>query len=132
MIASVCAVPSPQTEREDTVTFWHQHLTLTDWNFTTEPGVVSRLLLRASFFWGLSCFAVSRLVNRHLSALVTEARSAGMQLEDLTIELAAHANCAALSFWSADDLHSLLEAAAAEASPQAVAEWKHIEPMGRA
>lgn len=79
-----------------------------------------------------SSFAVSRLVNRHLSALVTEARSAGMQLEDLTIELAAHANCAALSFWSADDLHSLLEAAAAEASPQAVAEWKHIEPMGRA
>ena len=75
---------------------------------------------------------MSRLVNRHLSALVTEARSAGLQLEDLTIELAAHANCAALSFWSADDLHSLLEAAAAEASPQAVAEWEHSEPVGRA
>jgi hypothetical protein len=79
-----------------------------------------------------SSFDVSRLVNRHLSALVTEARSIGMPLEDLTIELAAHANCAALSFWSAEDLRGLLEAAAAEASPQHSSELDQIEPMGRA
>jgi hypothetical protein len=79
-----------------------------------------------------SSFEVSRLVNRHLSALVTEARSIGLSLEDLTIELAAHANCAALSFWSAEDLHGLLEAAAAEASPKVSAGLDQIEPMGRA
>jgi hypothetical protein len=84
-----------------------------------------------------SSFEVSRLVNRHLSALVTEARSVGLSLEDLTIELAAHANCAALSFWSAEDLYGLLEAAAAEAaaadaSPQISSTLDQIEPMGRA
>ena len=62
--------------------------------------------------------SISRLVNRHLSALVSEARHRGIGLEDLTIELAAHASCAALSFWTADDLHGLLDAAAAEADPQ--------------
>lgn len=61
--------------------------------------------------------SISRLVNRHLSALVSEARHRGIGLEDLTIELAAHASCAALSFWTADDLHGLLDAAAAEADP---------------
>lgn len=79
-----------------------------------------------------SSFTVSRLVNRHLSALVNEARSSGLPLEDLTIELAAHANCAALSFWTAEDLHGLLDAAVAEAAPQGSAELEQIQPLGNA
>lgn len=75
---------------------------------------------------------VSRLVNRHLSALVSEARQSGIGLHDLTIELAAHANCAALSFWSADDLHGLLDAAAAEIEPPPHAELEQLAPAGRA
>ncbi len=54
------------------------------------------------------------LVSRHLHALLTEARAAGVPLERLTVELAAHAVCAALTFWSADDLRQLIEAAATD------------------
>lgn len=53
----------------------------------------------------------ARLVSRHLHALLSEARSAGIALDQLTVELAAHAVCAALSFWSAEDLRQLIEAA---------------------
>ncbi len=53
----------------------------------------------------------ARLVSRHLHALVAEARREGIPLDALTIELAAHATCAALSFWSAEDLRQLIEAA---------------------
>ncbi len=53
----------------------------------------------------------ARLVSRHLHVLLSEARSAGIPLEELTVELAAHAVCAALSFWSAEDLRQLIEAA---------------------
>ena len=77
-----------------------------------------------------SSVSVSRLVNRHLSALVEEAREAGIGLDDLTIELAAHASCAALSFWTAEDLHGLLDAAAAEAEPQAEQSLDTLAPLG--
>ena len=53
----------------------------------------------------------ARLVSRYLHALVAEARREGIPLDALTIELAAHATCAALSFWSAEDLRGLIEAA---------------------
>ena len=75
---------------------------------------------------------ISRLVNRHLSALVAEARRSGIELEDLTIELAAHASCAALGFWTADDLHGLLDAAAAEIDPRAGSDLSRIEAAGSA
>jgi len=75
---------------------------------------------------------ISRLVNRHLSALVSEARLNGIELEDLTIELAAHASCAALSFWTADDLHGLLDAAAAEINTRADADLSRVEAAGSA
>ncbi len=55
--------------------------------------------------------AAARLVSKHLHGLLAEARREGLSLEELTIELAAHATCAALSFWSADELRQLIEAA---------------------
>ena len=76
--------------------------------------------------------SVSRLVNRHLSALLAEARQSGIGLDDLTIELAAHASCAALSFWSAEDLHGLLDAAAAEAEPAGETALEELTPAGNA
>ena len=79
-----------------------------------------------------STISAARLVNRHLSALISEARQSGIELDDLTIELAAHASCAALSFWSADDLHGLLDAAAAEAEPMEVSGLGHLTPAGNA
>lgn len=79
-----------------------------------------------------SSVSVARLVNRHLSALVNEARQAGIELEDLTIELAAHASCAALTYWTADDLHGLLDAAAAELAPSPQANLEELAPAGRA
>ena len=81
---------------------------------------------------GPSTNSVALLVNRHLSALITEARQSGIELDDLTIELAAHASCAALSFWSADDLHGLLDAAAAEAEPIGATGLDHLTPAGNA
>ena len=54
---------------------------------------------------------VSTFVNRHVAALISEGQTAGLDLDDLTIELAAHAMCAALSFWSEEDLHGLLQEA---------------------
>ena len=53
----------------------------------------------------------ARLVSRHLFSLVDDARKTGVPLEEVTIELAAHATCAALSFWTAEDLHSLIDVA---------------------
>ncbi len=53
----------------------------------------------------------ARLVSRHLYALVAEARREGVPLDALTLELAAHATCAALSFWSGEDLRQVIEAA---------------------
>lgn len=81
---------------------------------------------------GPSTISVARLVNRHLSALISEARRSGIGLDDLTIELAAHASCAALSFWSADELHGLLDAAAAEAEPTQTRELDQLTPAGNA
>ncbi len=80
----------------------------------------------------LTTESISRLVNRHLSALVSEARRSGIDLEDLTIELAAHASCAALSFWTAEDLHGLLDAAAAEIEPRPDSDLSRIEAAGSA
>jgi hypothetical protein len=77
-----------------------------------------------------SSVSVSFLVNRHLSALVTEARRAGIGLDDLTIELAAHASCAALSYWTSDDLHGLVDAAAAELEPETERPLDLLEPAG--
>lgn len=79
-----------------------------------------------------SAVAVSRLVNRHLSALVSEARQSGIPLDDLTIELAAHASCAALNYWSAAELRGLLDAAAAEADPCATDGLDMLTPLGSA
>lgn len=79
-----------------------------------------------------SVVSVSRLVNRHLVALVSEARQSGIRLDDLTIELAAHASCAALSYWSADELHGLLDAAAAQAEPDREEGLDQLAPAGSA
>lgn len=76
--------------------------------------------------------AAARLVHHHLSALISEARRLGVSFDDLTLELAAHANCAALSFWTEEDLHGLLEAAAAESNTQDQAELAVVAPFGRA
>ena len=76
--------------------------------------------------------AASQLVHHHLSSLVSEARRIGVSLDDLTLELVAHANCAALSFWTEEDLHGLLEAAAAESNAQNQAELAVVAPFGRA
>lgn len=76
--------------------------------------------------------AASQLVHRHLMALVSEARSSGIGLDDLTLELAAHANCAALSFWSQDELHGLLEAAAAETDGAQAQGQNRAPPSGYA
>ena len=48
----------------------------------------------------------ARLVSRHLHSLFGDARREGVTHEELTIELAAHATCAALSFWPAEELHA--------------------------
>ena len=53
----------------------------------------------------------AQLVSRHLLSLVGEARENDVALEDVTMELAAHAACAALAFWSALDLHALIDVA---------------------
>lgn len=79
-----------------------------------------------------STVSVARLVNRHLSALVSEARRSGIELEDLTIELAAHASCAALTYWTPADLHDLLDAAAAEAEPGTEQGLAALQPAGQA
>jgi hypothetical protein len=51
------------------------------------------------------------LVSQHLISLVGDARRTGLKLEDITIELAAHAACAALAYWSPNDLHALIDVA---------------------
>jgi hypothetical protein len=51
------------------------------------------------------------LVTHHLHSLVGDARRTGLNLEDLTIELAAHAAFAALAYWSPTDLHTLIDVA---------------------
>lgn len=79
-----------------------------------------------------SSILVSRLVNRHLTALVAEARRSGIGLDDLTIELSAHAHCAALTYWSAEDLHNLLDAAAAEIEPNQANTLDLVQPAGSA
>jgi hypothetical protein len=53
----------------------------------------------------------AELVSQHLFSLVGDARRTGVKLEDVTIELAAHAACAALAFWSPNDLHALIDVA---------------------
>ena len=53
----------------------------------------------------------ARLVSRHLHSLFGDARREGVTHEELTIELAAHATCAALSFWPAEELHALIDVA---------------------
>ncbi len=53
----------------------------------------------------------AELVSQHLFSLVGDARRTGVKLEDVTIELAAHAACAALAYWSPNDLHALIDVA---------------------
>ncbi len=53
----------------------------------------------------------AELVSHHLFSLVGDARRTGVKLEDITIELAAHAACAALAYWSPNDLHALIDVA---------------------
>ena len=53
----------------------------------------------------------AELVSQHLVSLVGDARRTGLKLEDITIELAAHAACAALAYWSPLDLHALIDVA---------------------
>jgi hypothetical protein len=53
----------------------------------------------------------AELVSQHLYSLVGDARRTGVKLEDVTIELAAHAACAALAFWTPNDLHALIDVA---------------------
>ena len=53
----------------------------------------------------------AQLVSRHLHSLFGDARREGVTHEELTIELAAHATCAALSFWPAEELHALIDVA---------------------
>ncbi len=53
----------------------------------------------------------AQLVSQHLISLVGDARRTGLKLEDITIELAAHAACAALAYWSPLDLHALIDVA---------------------
>ncbi len=53
----------------------------------------------------------AELVSQHLVSLVGDARRTGLRLEDITIELAAHAACAALAYWSPLDLHALIDVA---------------------
>lgn len=53
----------------------------------------------------------AKLVSRHLHSLFGDARREGVTHEELTIELAAHATCAALSFWPAEELHALIDVA---------------------
>ncbi len=53
----------------------------------------------------------AELVSQHLVSLVGDARRTGLKLEEITIELAAHAACAALAYWSPHDLHSLIDVA---------------------
>ncbi len=53
----------------------------------------------------------AELVSQHLFSLVGDARRTGVKLEDVTIELAAHAACAALAFWTPNDLHALIDVA---------------------
>lgn len=62
-----------------------------------------------SNFYGMPRSA--RLVSRHLHSLFGDARREGVTHEELTIELAAHATCAALSFWPAEELHALIDVA---------------------
>ena len=50
----------------------------------------------------------AELVSQHLFSLVGDARRTGVKLEDVTIELAAHA---ALAYWSPNDLHALIDVA---------------------
>jgi hypothetical protein len=53
----------------------------------------------------------AELVSQHLYSLVGDARRTGVKLEDITIELAAHAACAALAYWTPNDLHALIDVA---------------------
>ena len=53
----------------------------------------------------------AELVSQHLVSLVGDARRTGLRLEEITIELAAHAACAALAYWSPHDLHALIDVA---------------------
>ena len=53
----------------------------------------------------------AELVSQHLFSLVADARRTGVKLEDVTIELAAHAASAALAYWSPHDLHALIDVA---------------------
>jgi hypothetical protein len=57
------------------------------------------------------------LVSHHLHSLVGDARRTGLTLEDVTIELAAHAAYAALAYWSPTDLHTLIDVAQDEKHP---------------
>ena len=53
----------------------------------------------------------ARLVSRHLRSMFGDAQREGVTHEELTIELVAHATCAALSFWPAKELHALIDIA---------------------
>lgn len=53
----------------------------------------------------------SRLVSSHLMSLVGEARRQGIDLETITLELAAHATSAALAYWRPSDLHAMVDLA---------------------
>jgi hypothetical protein len=75
---------------------------------------------------------MSRLVSHHLHNLVAAARRQGLSLEDLTIELATHATCAALSFWTADDLIQIVEAAELENEAASAADLSAMRPVGLA
>ncbi len=53
----------------------------------------------------------SRLVSSHLMSLVGDARRHGIDLETITMELAAHATSAALAYWRPSDLHAMVDLA---------------------
>jgi hypothetical protein len=57
----------------------------------------------------------SEIVSRHVAAILADARRYGMKREDVTIALAAHAACAALTDWSPRDLYALIDIAREDA-----------------